>query len=436
MGVQDINTARTDVLYRRKLLDKVTKAFQEMLVLFDMISKGTPELIGQNGIEFVMNVDPAGPGVFTGEAAAFPDPNPLKDVKGLVKYATYQRTVSFTGHELKNMEKMSDGEVLEKYAGRVDRDIRTGKKEMNQMAYGDSTAEVGRVIAGSGLPATVTSPVYLAQTVSDGNTFGSYKFVVGSYYQFFTSAGVQRTDGSVTSSKCTAVVKSPTLSYVTFDNLPNSSGTPTLVAGDRIVPKGSYGKAPYGLDYFFTISGVRQNLSLDLYPNLRATILQASNANVSAIMLSKLKHALSYRVEGEVNANAKILSSPAQSLAYESNGHPLRRAAMSDRTYDGSYSRIEFEGNVWTIDPDCPRDAVYRWVEGDIERAELMPYGNWELNGILQHPAWAGTSSDGTHAFRVLMYFMWIGQFFCRQPNNLSALRGLFMSNFPIGLDS
>lgn len=436
MGVQDINTGRTDVLYRQRLLDKITKTFQEMLVLFDLIGQGTPEVIGQLGLEFVMNVEPAGPGVFTNEQAAFPDPNPLKDVRGSVKYATYQRTISWSGQEWVNMQKLSDGQVLEKYGARVNRDILTGKKEMNQMLYGTHTGEVGRVIAGSGLPATVTSPVYLAQSVSDGNTFGSFKFQsIGSYYQFFTSAGVQRTDGGVTSSKLTGIIHSPTASYLTFDNLPNSTGTPTLAAGDIIVPAGTYGKAPYGLDYHFSTSGVRQNLSLDLYRNLRATILQASNANLSAVLLSKLKHALSFRVEGEVSDNAIILTSPTQSFAYELNGHPLRRAAMSDRIYDGSFSKVEYEGKVWTICPDCPRDAVYRWVKGDIERAELHPYGNWEVNGQLQFPAWAGTSQAGTHAFRVLMYFIWMGQTFCRQPNNLSALRGLFMTDLPIGLD-
>lgn len=438
MGAADINTARTDNLMRQHLLGNITKAFQERLTLFNLIFEGSAETITSAGIEFVMNVLSAGPGRFGPEQVAFPNPVPLTDVKALMKYCTYYRTVAFSGHEYDQMKNLSDSEILEKLIQRIDRDMKSAKKQMNQYGYGDTSGEVGRVITGSGLPAAVTSPVYLSQTTANGNTYGNYKFIPGAYYQFYTAAGVQRTDGSVTRSKCVTSVKSNTASYVTFDNLPNTAGTPTLANGDIIVAAGDKGYALAGLDYFFATSGQKQNLSLDQYDALRATSINTGGASINAILLSKLSHIQDYRVEEEVSNNAIILAAPSQVYGYMLNGHPLRRATMADRSYDGSFTQAEYDGNIWTKCPDCPRDTVYRWMPGDIERAEWRPYDYFSLNGQTEHLAWGGagdTTGDGAHVFRILMYFIWVGQFFCRNPNNLSVLRGLSMTGLPNGFD-
>lgn len=430
----DVNTARVDVLVRQNLIPELPRLFQEKTPLLELIGEGKADLITQAGIEFLMNVLPAGPSTYTPEAGLWPTPLPLTDIKGRVRYTRLQRTIGFTGDEWIHFNKLSDKEIVENLSGRTARDMSSAKKQQNQHSYGIGNGEVARVGTGGSLPSTVTSPVYMAKTTAEGSTFGAFKIIEGASYQFYTSAGVQRTDGGVTVSKAVTVTLG-TANTVVFDTLPNTSGTPTLTATDIIVAVGDYNYAPYGLDYFFKTTGITQNLSTDTFRNIRPTIIQAAGNYISAPLLSRLKHDMDYRVDDDAMANLITLSAGSQHYGYELNGHPLRRAAMNDRTYDGSFTSVEFEGGKWFKDPDAPRDTVYRWTKGDIERAELYAYSVFELQGNTVHLRWGGSGGVGQHVFAVNMYFLWIGQNFCRRPNRLSALRGLSLDGLPMGFN-
>lgn len=432
----DIDTRRIDVLMRQNLVSELPRLFQEKTPLLEMIMEGKAETMTTKGIEFVMNVLPAGPSRYGGEAAAFPNPLPRTDVKGRSRYFTLQRTIGLTGHDLIHMTKLSDAECIEDLSTRIGTDMSTAKKGMNQMGYGDGTGEVAKVGTNGPAPGTVTSAVYMSTTVADGNTFGAFKFVEGTAYNFYTAPGVLRADGGVTD--CVAqTVTLGTANTVTFDNLPNTAGTPTVAATDIVVAAGDWRFAPNGLDYHFVSSGVRQNLSLDTFRNIRATIIQAGGAYITAPVMSKLKHEMYYRVDDDAMKNLITLSAPSQHYLYEMNGHPIRRAAMSDRKYDGGYEEVEYDGGKWGMDPDCPRADVYRWTKGDIERGELFAYNYWEIGGNNMFPRWGGTGSygagTGQHMFAVNMYFLAILQFFCRKPNRLSVIRGLSMNGAPVG---
>lgn len=430
----DINTARFDVLTRQNLIPELPRLFQEKTPLLELIGEGKPDTISQAGIEFLMNVLPAGPSSYTPESGTWPSAKPLLDVKGRVRHARLQRTMSFSGDTWIQLNKLGDKELVESLSGRTGRDMSTAKKQQNQYMYGTGNGEVARVGTAGTLPATVTSPVYMAKTTAEGSTFGAFKIIEGGIYNFYTSAGVLRAGGGATN--CTAtLVTLGTANTVTFDQLPNTAGTPDIVAGDIIVAVGDYLYAPYGLDYFFKTTGITQNLSTDTFRNIRPTIIQAGGGYISAPMLSRLKHDMDYRVDDDAMNNMLTLSAGSQHYGYELNGHPLRRAAMGDRVYDGSYSSVEFEGGKWYKDPDAPRDTVYRWTKGDIERAEMYAYNVFELQGNTVHLRWGGSGGVGQHVFAVNMYFLWIGQNFCRRPNRLSALRGLSIDGLPMGFN-
>lgn len=435
MGVGDIQTNRLDVLVKRDFAGIINRLFQESTVLTDELESVPAEGIDTKGIEFLMNVEAAGPNAYTPEGGVFPDPKPLDDVRGRVRHARLQRTITYSGDSWIHFTKLSDSQIIEKMSGRVERDTKTSRKDHEQMLFGDGTGEVARVIApipGGATNATVT----FAQSVANGNTFGSYKIRKGARYQFYTAAGVARAGAGVTSSKVVSVNKK--LGTAVFDSLPNTAGTPDIIAGDRLIPVGSYTFVPYGLDYFFATTGVRQNLSLDVYDTLRATIIDAGGQFIGPAILTRLKYAMSYRVDWDQLNNLSLLWSPAQEYGYNLQGQTLKRAANSDSTYKGGYKDTQFEDQMAKIAVDAPRDTVYRMPKGTIKRAELYPYGPLDIEGLPSvHLAWAGNSTDGsgTHAFRLLMYMFWAGNNYCPTPNVLAAIRGLSLDGLPLGND-
>jgi hypothetical protein len=428
----EIQTNRLDVLIRTQIRSdgKINKLFQERTTLLDLINQETPEMIDERGYEFTMNVEPAGPNTYTPEGADFPDSSPLLDVKGRVRYARLQRTLQMTLDTYLHFTKLSDQEIMEKLAGRIDRDMATAKKDHNQMNYGDGSGEVARVIAP--IPAgAANATVTFSKTVAGGNTFGAFKIRKNAFYEFRDSTGTQIVGGAnVIKSKCLSVDKKA--GTAVFDAIPNTGGVVAIAATHRLIPYGTYTYAPYGLDYFFATAGFRQNLSLDNYDALRANIIQAGNQYLSAPILTKLKNAMAYRVEKDQIENLNILYSYAQDHAMNMQGQSIRRATMSDRTYDGSYKDVEFEGQKPTVCPDAPRDKVYRWAKGTISRAELYPFDILEIEGKTVHLAW---NNGAAHKGILLMYFFWAGQNFCTNPNTLAGLAGLNLSGLPVGDD-
>lgn len=428
----EILTNRLDVLVKKNFKSdgKINKLFQERTTLLDLINEEPPETITTLGCEFTMNVEPAGPNSYVLEGADFPTPNPLLDVKGRMRYANLERSLTMSLQSYLHFSKLSDQEILEKLAGRIDRDMATAKKDHNQINYGDGSGEVARVIAP--LPTGATSQVVtFAQTVAGGNTFGSFKIRKGARYEWRDSTGAQVVGvANVTVSVCTAVdVKNHT---ATFDTIPNTSGTGVLAATNRLVVSGSYINCPAGLDYFFAVTGFRQNLNLDTYQNIRANILQAANQYLSNPILTKLKNAMSYRVELEELNDLIMLYSPAQDHALNMQGQSIRRATMQDRTYDGSYKDVEHEGVKPMVCPDVPRDAVFRWKKGDLKRVEMYAYDILEIEGKTVH---LQPTSSGGYAAKLQMFFFWMGQNYCPKPNVLAAIRGLSLSGLPVGDD-
>lgn len=428
----EIFTNRLDVIVKKNFKSdgKINKLFQERTTLLDLINEEPPETITTLGAEFTMNVEPAGPNTYTLEGADFPSATPLLDVKGRIRYARLQRTLSMSLDTYLHWTTLSDQEIMEKLAGRIDRDMATAKKDHNQINYGDSSGEVARVIAP--LPAGANNQIVtFSQTVAGGNTFGSFKIRKNALYEWRDSAGAQVTGvAAVLVSKCTAVDKKN--HTATFDVIPNTGGVGVLAATNRLVPSGTYINCPYGLDYFFAVTGYRQNLNLDTYDAIRANILQAANQYLSNPILTKLKNAMSYRVEIEELNDLIMLYSPAQDHALNMQGQSIRRATMSDRTYDGSYKDVEHEGVKPMVCPDVPRDAVFRWKKGDLKRVENFAYDILEIEGKTVHMK---PTSGGSYAAILQMFFFWMGQNYCPKPNVLAGIRGLSLSGLPVGDD-
>lgn len=428
MVAGDIQTNRLDVLLKQNIAPDITKVFQQDVVLYDLIPTGTPDVIHNKGAEFVMYTDPETPPGWRGEGAAWPQGEPLTDLKGRVRYVRLMSTLSMTLDTYLHLTKLSDQEIIDDLSGRIQRHIDTDKIGVSYMFYGKGDGEVARVKTTPG--GFTNFAVEFAESVADGNTFGVFKVFKNATYNWYSTAGVQRTTGT-SSSKVTARNPGAIPPTATFDSIPTD-----VVATDRLFYNGDFNFAPYGLDYFFQTSGSVQNLSLDSNVSLRATKVAAAGADINAAIISRMLYEGRYRIEGDVNMSGRImLSAPSQRFGYELNGHPIRRAAMSDRVYDGGYDKVEYAGGDWTIDPWAPRDKIYTWTRGRIQRIDLYEYQQFDLEGIKEFLAWAGASTAGigTHAGRVLLYFLWYGQNFCRWPNDLMYIEDLSLDGLPVG---
>lgn len=433
----EVFTNRLHVLLKQSISPILMKQFQETCKFLELVTAGTPQTITPLGFEFDFNVVAGGHNKYGDEGDYWNEHLPPIDIKARVKYARMLRAVSMSYDTYCMLKNLPSDKIIEDYGGRLMRDMKTALKDHEQHLWGDGSGEVARVgttpAAGTFTNVTVT----FASTVAGGNTFGVYKVRVGAYYNFFTSAGVQRTNGSVTRSKCLSVNLSA--GTAVFDVIPNDATDPTVVATDRLIPDGSFGRVPYGMAYFHLTTGEVQNLMVDTYPQIRPTAINAGNRILTGPILTKLKFAASYRFDDQSYEQIKYLYSPAQAYQLNLVGQSLRTAVMNDRTYDPGYTKLQFEQRDFMEFPDIQRDRVYAFAPGMIKQVEWHPYGPVEAadeNGVgLPAIKWRNTASGLGTAAILDTHMYWGGNFYCDDPHSLQYIYGLDYSNAPVGTE-
>jgi hypothetical protein len=372
-------TTLGSALMKDKIEPVLGRSFHEEDNLFAMMMDDSPkERTSQRGRRKVIRVQPNASYGSPTEGAAMPIPGQPLDVEILIKYLNQFKLGEVSG-EIRDMK--TEDAIINFLAVNQKDDTITFNHEQNIMLYGNGNNARGVVTATNGTTTITCDPATTDK--------GSENILIGARMQVFTSAGVQRTGGSVTVSTVSANNK--TTGVITFDAVPSDTA-----ATDIIVYENSYGRGTHGLPFhiddantaWLLTSGTRGT-----YTGTKGIVHDAGVAALSQGMIDIAQHKSKKAKGSNVPINDFVLvSHPAQKLMYRSLGYALTRVVPVDgstRKFDLGFPDATPNGLRWKEDWDAAPTDVWglRLKTWKIEFVKLP--GFYEFNGgdrLIQSP--------------------------------------------------
>lgn len=419
----DFNVAEAEVIMLEIVDSEIAKVFEEEAILWNLIDKGESKYTNSRGVRLVTHVEP-NPGMsWYQEGGALPVGGTSRKVDMRVFYTRFAISGTLTGDAI---DTTSHDSMLEGLSSRIKEDTTTGIKEFSQQLYED----------GKGIKATISAVTTGAAGTATAGTdaYGSRRILKGGLYNFYSSAGVQRTAGVSTS---TVTANNIGTGVITFDSVP----TDASASSDVIVYAGSYNKAIHGLPYHVNDdTGLYQGQSRATYPKLKAVVIDASSADLSVSLLDKLEMRTLYRTGASVSTDDFLMiSSPTQVHAYKSLGYNLKRFMANDK-FDGGYKTVEHNGHAWLMDIDCSDKDIYFLRTKTWAKYQVRPFGLLREDGKVLHmiPNVTSTSSNANTSFAE-RYTYYIGgkcDIGCKMPQMNARLKNLSTTNLATGIFS
>lgn len=303
------------------------------------------------------------------EGGLYPDPGAQTLQKMTISYQRQGQTNRLTKDALQSKA----GQLSETLARNIQSDTNQFLKQCNRMMFQNGNGAIGIVLSSTGATITFDTPFYGTQ------------FIVGGAYQVYTTAGVLR--GAQTE---VYKVLSKSGAVVTFDTTIATSGTGGAVAaGDIVCYKATYGLEANGFPYHInnSLTGSYQGITKTSLPEGFIPVAEdAGGGNISVALIERNKGMIKYKPGNTLSMKHFFLSSPTQINSYLSLGgkegaNTIWRAQQSGRTLDLQWSAVEYCGDTFFEDIDCPDDTLYFMHDQIIARYEYKKLGPETFDG-------------------------------------------------------
>lgn len=297
------------------------------------------------------------------EGGLYPSPGGQALQRMTIVYQRQGQTLRLTQDALQSKA----GQLSETLARNIQSDTRQFLKQCNRMMFQNGNGAIGVVLSVTGATITFDAP------------FGASQLIIGGAYQVYTTAGVLRGDQTEV---YTVLSKSGTT--VTFDTTIATSGTGGAVAaGDLVCYKGTYGLEVNGFPYHInnSLTGSYQGITkTDLPEGFIPVAEDAGGGNISVALIERNKRLIEYKPGETLNMKHFFISSPTQINSYLSLGgkegaNTIWRAQQAGRTLDLQWDAIEYCGDTFFKDIDCPDDTLYFLHDQIIARYEYKKMG-------------------------------------------------------------
>jgi hypothetical protein len=404
--VSQANAFFTDIVQ-----PQIRQTFEEKHILLDLLMQGRAQRTNARGGGAIVKayVSPNPSNGALDEGAYLPAEGSPVDVEMRVPYRRKWKTGGFTGDTL---DLDDDNAIKGVFTTYTRRDTESFKKELSQQCYGDGSASKGIVSA-------VTSTGAGGVLVINGDARQSSQLIVGGRMVLYTSGGTAHNQsGAVTLSVITAINRST--HAVTFDAVPTDAAV-----NDLILYENSFNRDIHGLAYHVNDdTGTYQSVSRLTYPNLRATVTDASSGALSVSMIDTLITKVGIVATGTAaDEPVMMISHPAQQQAYRSLGYSLTRnvGAAGNAKLDLGFPTVAHNGMAWRVDNDCPRDRIYFFRPSAIQRFVVMEPGLLKRGGEVLRMK----PGSGIHADVWLYYIGFKGDLGGVAPNSLGLIKNL-----------
>lgn len=367
-----MNSAQLEPTMVESIEKALQKHFEESAVITKRVKKGDVD-INTRGIRVPVYIRPNPSFGWHPEAGAFATPLQTADIETKVYPVRCSAGFEFSGTYFR--EGKQPTAIVKGVTDYLARTQTSALKKYEQAFCATYTGELGVITAANG-----TTTATFAFTFANGSLFSSRKIQPGMRLAWYTSAGVQRSGGSVTlSTVSTTTPPVHSTGVVTMDTQPNDlAATDIAVFGDPTTA-GSYGRAVNGLQDFVASSGVIQGQDRANYPELKSLVIDASAAALTSTMLRKFTDAYRFRTEDKP-ADACIVSGIVQKSIYE------RQYLNRIRFAPGSEAKDEitpmFGDMEWVTSPDIHDDRLYMLSFDAFRWYPLKEWGRYNEDGM------------------------------------------------------
>ena len=434
-----LDNAELSVVLREVIDPEITDMVERQPTLYKMIPKGGE--INGRGVFLYGKVAPNPSMGWFAEGGAYPTGSNSQRVKMNASFARVAITSRLTRDALEGADKNA---IVNVVTEEIVDDTKSILREISQQLYGNGSG--AKAIVASVASLNVTFRTGIADLTPDvanyANAFGTFQLIPRGEYNFVSGDGASdRGSGGGTQTVAVGTVLTiastgnvATLNSVTsgsvgaFDAVPDDNST--LLDGDMIVSKGSYGLDVKGLDYHIDSgTGTYQNVSRSTYSALRCYVLNASNSALTVAMLYKVIFQARYaRRNNVLDGDYVILSAPTQTHSYALlgdistagyNGTSAKtnlEAMPNGGTLDYGFKMFKFAGMNWIEDIDCPPHKLFVINFSKFKIHEFKPLSKvFDGSGFMPVPSSASLTTGG-YADSVLYSLTWKGQLCSKDP--------------------
>lgn len=410
---------QVDALLTQLQSTEITPQFQRKAIFFSRIKKDTTaEWVNGKGYKLNSAMTPEASNAYVSEGGSNPAGGQPEYVNMYVNIVRYRKTGDVTSDLYQDLTKAgSAGEparlTFSKHVGEMNANaIRCLEEDF----MGDGSGKKATVGAGSSTTSIVLSTTPAA---SFGSSKGAQFLIKNGVYDLLDSAGALR-EANIT------------LAAVTKGSSPTATPAATLgvtpAATDQLVLAGSFNKAPRGVAYFVNNdTGLFQMLSRGSFPELRSPVEDAGNAALSISLVTKIKRKIKYRsTEENGGMGLTILSSYAQSEAYERLGYNLVRIGAREEVFDPTPKKIGHGDSEWLDTPVVDEDRMYFLQMKDFGRLEKRALGFIEDDGMKIR---IKSGSNGTGANSWYFVIGWDGNIYINSPKEHGLIKRLSLND-------
>ena len=244
-------------------------------------------------------------------------------------------------------------------------------KEINWQACGDGTAAVAFSSSTISSLGSATLNCTTAAATTSGQTKGAVRLQNNQFYDAInTSTGAIRGTFKVTaigSSSCTITLY-----------------TGTISSGDPIVTQNSYQKAIRGVNFLVSDQSRNlQGLNTATYTDLNAPVIDLAGAVLTPFAFNNLRATIATRSNNKKKANnIQMVMTIAQEAQLAAQSYGLwRDTSKGADGMNGIEMSYRQPGVKFILDADFDEDRVLGVGEGQIERYEEMPFGEFDIDG-------------------------------------------------------
>lgn len=408
-----------DALLTQLQSNEITPQFQRKAIFFSRVKKDTTaEWVNGKGYKLNSNMTPEASNAYVSEGGSNPPGGQPEYVNMYVNIIRYRKTGDISTDLYQDLTKAgAAGEparlTFSKHIGDMNANaIRCLEEDF----MGDGSAKKATVGSGS-----TTTSIVLSTTAAAtwGSTKGAQFLIKNGVYDLLDVNGALR-EANIT------------LQAVTKGSSPTATPANTLgvtpAATDQLVLAGSYNKAPRGVAYFVNNdTGLFQLLSRAQFPELRSPVEDAAGAGLSISLVTKIKRKIKYRsTEDNGGMGLTILSSYAQSEAYERLGYNLVRISAREEVFDPTPKKIAHGDSEWLDTPVVCEDRMYFLQMKDFGRIEKRALGFVDEDGLKMRMK-AGNNGTGANAW----YFVlgWDGNIYINSPKEHGLIKRLGLND-------
>jgi hypothetical protein len=339
-------TEDTKVLMKEVFDPRVRMYFNYVARAWRLIPDGDAKNMNARGAEFSAKVEGNPDGTYYPEGGRLPVGDGGKNIRLVILYTAFAHAGKLTGLAIRSDSKDAMTDALQ---DRIEDDMKMSIKLLSEDMWQD----------GKGTKATV---------LTGGSALNVVRMTAPLGARLIRPRGKYDVVEPVTATvRNAAPLHCKSVNQATGDVTWNVGETVTVVAGDVVVPSGSFGLAIHGFPYHVDDQNTiwQGKLRSDFPSQLKSLVYDAATAALSVALLDSMEAKQTY-VVGLENSLGKItyMSSVSQVQAYRSLGYNaannvVKVFAGTDKVLDFGYEKVTHNGHDWFIDNDCRDTDLY-----------------------------------------------------------------------------